>query len=152
MLTRQGPYTKGCEMMKKGLLLAGMMTVALSATAHADDISWADNQYPSAIMKGPHAPEITAGIHRITGSYAKTVINLLSVETGPAHVINGIAYLAGCQPHMCMNFATIAFDSDGHYWGYIKDMDAGYTHTYERTFGHPSPDILKLLKSEGIQQ
>ncbi|ARW16176.1 hypothetical protein S101446_01039 [Komagataeibacter europaeus] len=143
---------EGHEMMKKGLLLAGMMTVALSAGAHAEDISWADNQYPSAIMKGPHAAEITAGIHKIAGKEAKTVINLLSVETGPAHVINGIAYLAGCQPHMCMNFATIAFDGNGNYWGYLKDMDASYTHTYEKTFGHPSPEVLKLLKNEGIQK
>ncbi|AHI25710.1 hypothetical protein BGC31_13120 [Komagataeibacter xylinus] len=139
-------------MMKKGLLLAGMMSVALPTGVHAEDISWADSQYPSAIMKGPHAPEITAGIHRIAGNYARTVINLLSVETGPAHVINGIAYLDGCQPHMCMNFATVAFDGNGHYWGYLSDMDANYTHTYEKTFGHPAPEILKLLKNRGIQK
>ncbi|GBQ39298.1 hypothetical protein AA18890_0417 [Komagataeibacter europaeus LMG 18890] len=143
---------EGYEMMKNGLLLAGMMTVALSAGAHAEDVSWADNQYPSSIMKGPHAPEIIAGIHKIAGNYAKTIINFLSVETGPAHVVNGIAYLDGCQPHMCMNFATIAFDGDGNYWGYLENMDANYTHPYKKTFGHPPAEVLTLLKNRGNQK
>lgn len=51
-----------------------------------------------------------------------------------------------------MNFATIAFDGNGNYWGYLGNMDTSTTHPYEKTFGHPAPEVLKLLKNRGVQK
>ncbi|MBV1822590.1 hypothetical protein [Komagataeibacter oboediens] len=134
----------------KELLMAGFVAVTLPVVAHAEDISWVNKTYTSDVLKDSRAGDINADIKELTGSDYKVINEFLHGVVGPASVVNNIAYISGCQPHMCMNFTTIAFDGNGHYWGYLENMDAHYTHTYNKIYGHPSPEILAMLKNRGV--
>ncbi|MCE2563937.1 hypothetical protein [Komagataeibacter sp. FNDCF1] len=130
----------------KNFMMAGIMAITIPAVAHAEDMSWVKHeQNYSEVLKNPHANELDTGIKKITQNDYSLVNGLLHEEGFNTSVVNNIAYIRGCKLGMCMNFASIAFDGNGNYWGYMENMDKNYK-TYHKIYGHPSPEVLKILK------